>query len=333
MGIVQRVRASLSRWTDPVTTPHILIGCSGGRDSVAMASVLSALVRTGTITAAVVHVDHRLREASHDAAIGTEKIAETLRLPFHLVELDPESVNRHVGVGPEEALRRERYLALSRVARRTQADAIAVAHHERDQAETVLLHLVRGAGLHGATGMREWSTIDVPWWSSDEYPRALTVWRPFLRESWEEIEDAIQDSGLPVFTDESNDDRRYRRNAIRHDVLPMLEEISPGATVNIARFAELAGEDDDLLDRMASQRLQLQPDKDLHRRAIVDQARAIQRRVIQQWVDRCGFDGDLTTNRIDAVCHLAERNRSGAQLDLGAGWIVRLNQGVLSLQG
>jgi tRNA(Ile)-lysidine synthase len=331
-GVVQRVRASLANWADPVTKPHILIGCSGGRDSVAMASVLSALVRTGTITAGIVHVDHQQRSTSGLAAEGTERIAETLGLPFHLVTLDTELIGQHEGVGREESLRRERYLAMSRVARRTQADAIAVAHHERDQAETVLLHLIRGAGLHGATGMREWTTIDVPWWPSEDYPRALTIWRPFLRESWDDIEEVASAARLPIFVDDSNEDRRFRRNAIRHDVLPILEQISSGAATNIARFAELAGEDDDLLDAMARDRLHVQPDGDLHRRAIIDQPRAIQRRVVQQWLQRRGFDGDQTTNRIDAICGLAERNRSGAQLELGASWVVRLNQGVLSLR-
>ena len=331
-GVIQRVRASLGNWADPVTKPHILIGCSGGRDSMAMASVLAALVRTGTITAAIVHVDHRQRSASGRAAEGTARIAESLDMPFHLVSLEPETIGNHIGVGREEALRRERYLAMSRVARQTQADAIAVAHHERDQAETVLLHLIRGAGLHGATGMREWTTIDVPWWPSEVYPRALTIWRPFLREGWDDIEEIAQETRLPIFVDESNEDPRFRRNALRHNVLPVLEQISSGAATNIARFAELAGEDDDLLDAMARERLQVQPDGDLHRRAIIDQHRAIQRRVIQQWVVRRGFDGDLTTNRIDAVCAMAARNRSGAQLDLGSGWVVRLNQGVLSLR-
>lgn len=330
-GVVQRVRGSLSRWADPVAQPHILLGCSGGRDSVALAYVLAALVRTKTISATVVHIDHGMRAASREAAAGTERIADALDMPFRLVTLDPASVSEHEGVGPEEALRRERYRAFSRIARETQADAVAVAHHERDQAETVLLHLIRGAGLHGATGMREWSTIDVPWWPSQEYPRALTIWRPFLRESWDDIEEVVVESGLPVFVDETNEDRTYRRNAIRHDVLPLLDRITPGATVNIARFAELAGEDDDLLDSMASERLQLQPDGDLHRRAIVDQPKAIQRRVVQMWTGLRGFDGELTTNRIDAVCELAARNRSGSKLDLGAGWTVRLNKGVLSL--
>jgi len=331
-GVIQRVRASLADRIDPVTTPHILIGCSGGRDSVALSSVLAALVRTGTITAAIVHVDHRQRDGSDRAATGTREISAALGLPFHLVTLDPDMIGRHEGVGREEALRRERYLAMSKVALRTQADAIAVAHHQRDQAETVLLHLIRGAGLHGATGMREWTTFDIPWWPSDEFPRAVTIWRPFLRESWDDIEDIAAESRLPIFVDESNEDRRFRRNAIRHDVLPLLEQISSGASVNIARFAELAGEDDDLLDHMASERLQVQPDGDLHRNAIVDQPKAIQRRVIQQWVLLRGFDGDLTTNRIDAICAMAERNRSGAQLELGAGWVARLNQGVLSLR-
>ncbi len=331
-GVVQRVRASLGAWTDPVSTPHILIGCSGGRDSVALAWVLAALARTGAVTASIVHVDHQQRSASALAAEGTAKVAATLGLPFHLVTLDVDVLAEHAGVGPEEALRRERYRAMARIARETQADALAVAHHQRDQAETVLLHLIRGSGLHGATGMRAWSTLDVPWWSSGDFPRALTIWRPFLPERWETIEEIAAESRLPVFIDDSNEQRRYRRNAVRHDVLPLLEAIASGAVGNIARFAELAGEDDDLLDAMAGERLKVQPDGDLHRRAIVDQPRAIQRRVVQQWLDRLGFDGDLTTNRIDAVCNLAERNRSGSQVQMGDGWTVMLEQGVLSLR-
>ena len=167
-GVIQRARASLMSWVDPSIKPHVLIACSGGRDSVAMAFVLAALVRTGTMTAAIVHVDHRQRSASELAARGVERISETLQLPFHVVMLHPEEIGNHEGVGKEEALRRERYLALSRIARKTQADAVAVAHHERDPAETVLLHLIRGAGLHGATGMREWTNLDGPWWPSEE---------------------------------------------------------------------------------------------------------------------------------------------------------------------
>jgi tRNA(Ile)-lysidine synthase len=297
-----------------------------------LAWALAALVRSGTITAAVVHIDHRQRAASGAAADGVSRIAEELHLPFHLVALDDDAIQRHPGVGTEEALRRERYLAFSRIARVTHAHAVAVAHHQRDQAETVLLHLIRGAGLHGASGMREWTTSDVPWWPSGDISRSLTIWRPFLRESWDDIGSVAAESGLPVFVDESNTDRRYRRNAIRHDVLPLLEEISSGAIVNIARFAELAGEDDYLLDKMAAERLQLQPDGDLHRRAIVGQPRALQRRVVQQWVLMRGFHGQLTMNRIDAICSMADRNRSGALLQIGAGWVVGISQGVLSLQ-
>ena len=315
-----------------MSTPHILIGCSGGRDSVALAWVLAALARTGAATASIVHVDHKQRSSSALAAEGTQKIAAMLGLPFHLMSLESDALAEHVGVGPEEALRRERYRAMARIARETQSDALAVAHHERDQAETVLLHLVRGSGLHGATGMREWSTLDVPWWPSDDYSRALTVWRPFLRERWDTIEEIAVGSRLPIHFDDSNEQRRYRRNAVRHDVLPLLEGIASGAVGNIARFAELAGEDDDLLDAMAGDRLKVQPDGDLHRRAIVDQPRAIQRRVVQQWLDQRGFDGELTTNRIDAVCGLAERNRSGALVEMGDGWIVMLEQGVLALR-
>jgi tRNA(Ile)-lysidine synthase len=330
--VIQRVRASLAKKMDLSTTPHILIGCSGGRDSVALAWALSALVRNETISATIIHVDHRQRAVSATAADGVRGIADTLGVPFHLVTLDEAAIDRHGGVGPEEALRRERYLAFSNACRELQADAVAVAHHQRDQAETVLLHLIRGAGLHGVTGMRDWTLMDVPWWNSDSDARALTVWRPFLQESWNDIDAVATQSGLPIYEDESNADRRFRRNAIRLDVLQLLEDLATGATGNIARFAELAGEDDDLLDRMAEEILHPQPDGSLHRRVIVDQPVAIQRRVVQRWIHAQGFDGELTTNRIDAICGLAERNRSGSVLEIGSGWAVSIRQGVLTLQ-
>lgn len=330
-GLVQRVRSSLADGFTVERVPRVLIACSGGQDSVALVCILASLARTGALHAEIVHVDHGVRGDSGDAAEGVRQIGDALGLAVHVETLDNASIRAHEGAGAEESLRRERYLAFARVAQRCRADVIALAHHQRDQAETVLLHLIRGTGLHGATGMRKWSVMDVPWWNSSPPNQSLMLWRPFLAETWDEITEVARESGLPVFEDSTNSDRRFRRNAIRHDVLPLLESISGGATANIARFAELAGEDDDELERLARARFQLDDRGGIHRHALLDVSRSLQRRIVRRWILSTSHDGELTMNRIDAVCDMAIRNRSGSAVEIGSGWRVLLSQGLLRL--
>jgi tRNA(Ile)-lysidine synthase len=212
---------------------------------------------------------------------------------------------------------------------------VALAHHQRDQAETILLHLMRGSGLRGASGMREWSELSIPWWSgADSVPMSLRVWRPFIAERYQDVATLAEDSGFVVHEDETNDERRFRRNAVRHDVLPLLESISIGATANLARFGELAADDDRELERLAFAAMRagsMLRDGELDRRELGRLPRAIQRRVMRQWIARSGYDGELTANRLDAIIDLAARNRTGASVEIGAGWSVLLHSGVLRL--
>lgn len=294
--------------------------------------LLQALVRTGSITASIVHVDHAVRPDSPYAASLVEEYAGSAGMTVRIVRLAEGVVSRHPGVGTEEALRRERYDAFATVLRDIGATAVVLAHHQRDQAETVLLHLIRGAGLHGAAGMREWSSIDVPWWQDRSQRHAVPIWRPLLMESPAQIDAWRRQHALPVFEDTTNQHRHLRRNAVRHDVLPILEHIFSGATTNLARFAELAAEDDDVLDTIANQHIILIPDGRLHRRAVIDAPRAIQRRMLRNWILGQGYDGDLTSNRIDAVRALASRNRSRAHVELGGGWSIHIDGDELILQ-
>ncbi|HEV2073554.1 MAG TPA: tRNA lysidine(34) synthetase TilS [Thermomicrobiales bacterium] len=330
-GLIQRVRASLLRGFPDPASPHILVACSGGRDSVVLAHLVQQLVRMGLIRATIAHIDHALRPDSADAARMVQAFASRIGLPARVARLSADAVNRHPGMGLEEALRRERYLALAGIAGEIAADAVALAHHQGDQAETVLLHLVRGAGLHGAAGMREWSLINVPWWVQSCGGVPLKLWRPLLPESGGQIASWHSDHNLPLYEDSTNQDLKIRRNAIRHIVLPHLEDIVPGATANLARFADLAAEDNEVLEGMAEERASVERDGSLHRKVIVDAPRAIQRRIVRQWILGRMLDIELTANRIDAVCRLAKANRSGSRVEVGGGWAVQIDRGVLSL--
>jgi tRNA(Ile)-lysidine synthase len=330
-GVVQRVRASLLGGFPDSPSPHILVACSGGRDSVVLAHLVQQLARMGLLEATIAHVDHAVRPDSADAARMVKAFAGQIGLPVRVMQLSTDAISRHHGTGLEEALRRERYLSLAGIAAEIGADALALAHHQGDQAETVLLHLIRGAGLHGAAGMREWSLIKVPWWERSCEGSSLRLWRPLLTESPRQLASWHDEHNLPLHEDSTNLDFRIRRNAIRHTVLPQLEAIVPGATPNLARFAALAAEDNDVLEGIAEERVSLERDGSLHRRAIVDAPRAIQRRIVRQWIVGRLPDVDLTANRIDAVCALAETNRTGARVEVGGGWAVGIGRGVLSL--
>lgn len=327
-GLVQRMRISVQAL--PVTQPHVLLACSGGKDSVALASIFSELRRLDLLTFAIAHVHHGQHERADLAAEAVRSIGEILDVPVSVHRLDQAGIDAHAGVGLEEAMRRERYLALATVANEHGAECIALAHHQKDQAETILLHLIRGSGIDGLAGMREWEERDIPWWSDSNGEHTVAVWRPLLGDPEEALASVAEASGLPVVEDPTNLDPNYRRNAIRHQILPLLESIAEGSTAAIARSAGIIASDVDVLESLTEASLRMcEVRGDLARAGLLDLHRGMQRRVVRLWVARMRPDLDLSANRIDAVIAMAERNRGGAMVEIGGGRSVRLEGGLL----
>jgi tRNA(Ile)-lysidine synthase len=219
----------------PVDTPPlVLVGCSGGPDSLALAAVLAFFSGRGEIRAGAVVVDHQMQAGSDAVAART---AETLRG----LGLDPVQVRTvdltHDGVGPEAAARAARFGALDRAAAELGAETVVLGHTLDDQAESVLLGLARGSGTRSLAGIRERRGIYV---------------RPFLGLRREETLAICEALGLEPWHDPSNADPAYLRSRVRHGVLPFLEdEIGPGIAASLARSATILGHDADLLDELA----------------------------------------------------------------------------------
>jgi tRNA(Ile)-lysidine synthase len=327
-GIVQRVRSSLHRLS--AERPHILLACSGGKDSVALAWALAELGRLDLLRLSIAHIHHGQHELADVAAEAVQQAGRVLDVPVAVRNLDPDSIAAHAGVGREEALRRERYLALGAIAAETGADAIALAHHQADQAETVLLHLLRGSGLNGLTGMREWEMRRIPWWNDAGPAKQVGIWRPLIHETVDEVAAIAAASGLPVVEDPTNTDTAYRRNAIRHQLLPVIESISPGSTAAVARAAHLIAPDVDLLNDLAARhRDSCQEGDRLSRRCVIDLPVSLQRRVVRAWLEELLPSEELTFDRVTAVLDMAHRNRGGARVQIGAGQDVVLQCGYL----
>jgi tRNA(Ile)-lysidine synthetase-like protein len=300
----------------------IVVGFSGGSDSLCLAAVLAAVQRNLSISPVLVHVDHGLRPESDREAERASELARSLELPLTVVRLGNGFQQRHPGAGVEEAARRERYLALSNEAGKLGSDLVAIAHHQTDQAETVLLHLLRGAGVEGARGMRELSTMTLPWWSETEFgPTSIRLWRPLLPESKGELDEYVESSGLSPVQDSSNTDRSFRRNAVRHDILPATATVFPAALASLARFAEIAAEEDELVHELAmtAYRRLRNGDETLDLAEWMSIPIAIQRRVMLMWLrERSGTDG-ISFERVIAVTDLAQSSRFDSKIEVAAG--------------
>ena len=204
----------------------LLAGLSGGADSVALLRLLH--LRCGPERLRAVHVNHGLRGAASD---GDEAFCRVLCGQLG-VPLDVVRVTLPADCSEGEA-REQRYAAFARVYRERQAGALVLAHHLEDQAETVLMHLLRGSGSRGLAGMAEHSRA-----------AGMHIWRPLLRVSRRELRDALTGAGQPWREDASNLDPRFLRNRVRQELLPAMERISPGAGRRIATAADLMALDE-----------------------------------------------------------------------------------------
>ena len=187
---------------------RIAVGLSGGADSVCLLLLLCGAREELGLDICAVHVHHGLRGAEADEDLSFAKeLAERLGVEFESVRIDAREIARSKGVSVEEAGRGARYEALRR---RAAGGLVAVGHHLDDQAETILMNIVRGSGLAGAAGM-DWRSGDII--------------RPLLSVPRTEIEEWLRERGQSWRTDSTNLSDDYTRNRIRHSVMPVLADV------------------------------------------------------------------------------------------------------------
>jgi tRNA(Ile)-lysidine synthase len=317
-GLLQRARQFLKD-AFPGQTPYLVVGYSGGQDSLALLLVLRELKRLGRCKLTAVLVDHALREESAEHAAQAVAIGKQLGVTVVAYRPERPLAEMFPGRGIEDAARVYRYGVLARVAEETGADAIAVGHHARDQVETVLLHLLRGSGLAGLSGMAPDSVLPVPGSVSGAEMRVI---RPFLREPPEALAEIVAAAGVPVIEDPSNTSPDFRRNRIRHKLLPLIEEIAPGAAGRLVGFADLAREDEAALDDISAMSVELWGDSLVWRR-LASAPLAVQRRVVRLWLTEFTEVENVTSDRVNAVVEMANKGVDYKRVDLGDGWRIR----------
>jgi tRNA(Ile)-lysidine synthase len=281
LAAVQAVDAALNQQDVQLVT-----ACSGGADSLALAFAARYVASRRDLKYAAVIIDHGLQQGSADIAARVRDQLD--RLGYHDVTITAVQVDRSAAAGLEAAAREARYRALDTEARARSA-TLMLGHTLDDQAETVLLGLARGSGSRSLAGMAS---------------RAGHFVRPFLGIRRATTEQVCAELGLNPWQDPHNADRRFTRVRVRETVLPTLEaELGPGVAEALARTAELVRDDNELLDRLATEASRIEGmggTDTLDCAALQAQPPALRRRIIRLWLLTHGL-GDLSLRHISAV--------------------------------
>jgi tRNA(Ile)-lysidine synthase len=293
----------------------VLVACSGGADSLALAAAIAFEAPRAGVPAGAVTVDHGLQPGSAERARDTAALLRRIGLdPVTVVRADVGSDG-----GPEGAAREARTTALAAVAGERGA-RVALGHTLDDQAESVLLGLGRGSGPRSVAGMTEHRRL-----------RGVDWWRPLLGVRRETTRAACAALELPVWDDPWNVDPAYRRVRLRAEVLPLLEEVLGGGVAPaLARTAALLREDLDALDALAAVELGRWPG-DLPAADVGALPDALRRRVLRDWLRAAGVP-DVQAVHLHAVDALLVRWRGQGRVDLPGGAGVVRASGRLVLQ-
>ena len=285
---------------------HVLAAVSAGRDSCVMLHLLHSLSQELGYTLAVAHFDHQLRPQSAAEQQFVRELADGYGLPFFGGGADVRALA--VGVNLEDTARRARYAFLRETARKISAEKIAIAHHAQDQAETLLLHLLRGSGLEGLAAMA---------------PLEGKIIRPLLSALPEQIEDYRAAHDLCFCEDTSNSDTSYLRNNIRLNLLPQLLALNPRLMQSLNATADICRADNVLLTawaKVALDELWLQ-DSWAIAEGFFDLPPAIQRRMVRRAFTRIS-GRELSFAQTEAARALKEEQSVSGP----GGWLIYRRQ-------
>ena len=285
---------------------RVLVACSGGLDSTVLLDLLIRSRDKLNVELTAATIDHGLRPDAGIEAEHVRRSCEAAGIPWSLlsVRITDQQQQQH---GVEAAARQERHGALGAEAQRIGARFIALAHHRDDQAETVLMRALVGTGIRGLAAMR---------------PRAGDRIRPLLEFSRKDLLNYAKDRGLTWREDPSNEDMRYLRNRIRHQLMPRIEQVvDPSSAPHLAALAQRCAVDDRYLTELAEQAAGLAhdqpPELPIARIAFLD--RALQVRILLALVHRVDAQSFPGHKHLDAALALLEGSSRRSGVDLPGG--------------
>ena len=281
---------------------RVAVAVSGGIDSICLLHFLNNLKNELDIEIVAVNVDHQIRQASALDSKFVANFCKELGIPCYKFKVDVPKLASKKKMGLEETARVARYKIFESVISKGLANKIAIAHHQSDQVETVLLNIFRGAGLNGASGMDAVQGFYV---------------RPLLNTSKKEILAYAEEHNLPYIEDETNKDNNYSRNFLRNVILPELESKWKNVDVNILNFAKICKQDNEYINKQINFDDILFENKTaripLYKFVGPDSA---QNRILLYAFRKLGLSKDIEKRHLTILKNLVQSGENGSKINL-----------------
>ena len=276
-------------------TKKYALAVSGGADSMAMLHAFAHHLPRPNFY--VVTINHNIRPEGASDCQFVENYCKQLDIECYVFDIDVPTHARENKLSVETSARVLRYQILDKL----NCDYVCTAHHARDHAETVLMHIIRGSGLVGAQGIREYNG---------------KYFRPMLNVTKEHINNYLQQNNVPFVVDQTNADDKYLRNYIRNKVLPLLQDVCPSVEQNIARFAQNVASDQQFLDSLADvSSVKFAKEQAQIPLELLKQPQPIAYRVLKKVFEQLGVHHDIESKHYQSVCELATK-AGGKQINL-----------------
>ncbi|MBN1179885.1 MAG: tRNA lysidine(34) synthetase TilS [Anaerolineae bacterium] len=346
MNVLEHVRDVIQRQRLLAPGDRVVVGVSGGPDSLCLLHVLLRLSEPLGFELHVAHLHHGARGEAADAdAASVADVARRWRVPLTVAELDVPGVARAHHLAFEEAARRARYAFLAHVAGEVDAGKVAVGHTGDDQAETVLMHFLRGAGPAGLRGMLPATPLAHYRLSKQiaEFPLPdvmPVLVRPLLETSRAEVERYCAEQGLEACFDRSNLDTTYFRNRLRHDLLPLLETYNPNVRRRLQHMARVVAADYALLERLRREAWQAVTRCVSEQAVVFDlagwraQPLSLQRALVRAAAYRLRPQlRDVGFEHVESAVRVAREGETGAQAVLPGGLMLAVGYAQVTIAG
>ena len=317
MPFIKKIESTLKKYNMLDFNDKILIGVSGGADSLALLYVLKELRYKFNFEIEVVCIDHMFRgEQSKKEALYVQKLSTSLGIKSYIYQRNVPEIIKETGLSPEDAghkLRQEIYQQLKEENLYTK---LALGHHAEDRAETVLMHLVKGAGLQGLASMP---------------PVFKWLIRPLAEVTKKEIVDFCRNENIEYFQDPSNEEKIYLRNKIRLDLLPYLQkELNPNIIEALLRLENIVEADNNFLEEYTHEKRKEVSSSQQDDNIIIDLEKfhelhlAIKRRILREtYQDLRPQTQGLSYQHVENIIELTQNEVGEKSIDLPAGILVK----------
>lgn len=309
--IVDKIKETIKKYRMLSPGDRVLVAVSGGPDSVCLLSVLQALAKEFDLALQVAHLDHMFRgKESADEALFVANLAKKLGIPATLEQIDVPAFCRERGLSSQEGAREVRYAFLQRIAEKKGSCRIALGHTSDDQAETVIMRLLRGAGTSGLSA--------IP-------PVRDSIIRPLINITRDEVMRSLEETGLAYVMDPSNFKPVYTRNRVRLEIMPVLKRFNPRIVETLAAEAGLLRDEDEAIDRHCAalaDSILVRKENDLFikRAGFNILPPAFKRRLLKKASDLAGVKSSgLSLDQIDEAIAFMAGARTGRTMNLPYG--------------